>query len=345
MNTAWLTPVSNRTNPENGSPGAELVFEERKAGPFEWWYRLTAPAQPPATAPLRQREAARRGRLASTTLIFMSLITAMALPIAFVAHSIPLLTVLLVTLLVNALALALNRLGRLLWAGILFLTVLEASFALTMVPPGGLQISNLPVFDLLLESTLVAVAFFPAWSVFPVALLNCLLIWATLTFEPHTPELGVFLNTQIYNALVRPIILQIIVAVVTYLWVHSATRAIARADRAEEIATLAQARAEQGHILSEQAYLIVEQKRQLDMSIQQILQTHVQAAKGDFSARAPKTQDNVLWQIGVALNNLLARLQRATHMEFELQRMSVELRQVKAENEQLMTTLRRKERE
>ncbi|MBV9708185.1 MAG: hypothetical protein JO125_12340, partial [Chloroflexi bacterium] len=53
----------------------------------EWWYRLTAPTQPSATAPLRQREAARRGRLASTTLIFMSLITAMALPIAFVAHS------------------------------------------------------------------------------------------------------------------------------------------------------------------------------------------------------------------------------------------------------------------
>jgi hypothetical protein len=40
------------------------------------------------------------------------------------------------------------------------------------------------------------------------------------------------------DVIAQPIALQLIVATVTYLWVRSAQRAIARADRAEEIAEL-----------------------------------------------------------------------------------------------------------
>ena len=41
-----------------------------------------------------------------------------------------------------------------------------------------------------------------------------------------------------YDVIIQPIGLQIMVAVVTYLWVRSALRAIARAERAEEVAEL-----------------------------------------------------------------------------------------------------------
>lgn len=61
-----------------------------------------------------------------------------------------------------------------------------------------------------------------------------------------------------------------------------------------------------------------EQKYQLEAGIQLILQTHVQTANGNFNARAPLTEDHVLWQIAYSLNNLLARLQRLSQADIEL---------------------------
>ncbi|GAC1360375.1 MAG: hypothetical protein NVS2B12_09140 [Ktedonobacteraceae bacterium] len=41
---------------------------------------------------------------------------------------------------------------------------------------------------------------------------------------------------------------------------------------------------------------------QLDASIQQIVQTYMRIANGDFDARVPLNQDNVLWQVAGSLN-------------------------------------------
>jgi len=84
------------------------------------------------------------------------------------------------------------------------------------------------------------------------------------------------------------------------------SEAIVRVDRAETIAILEHA--------------LLEQKRDLELGIQQILQTHVTIANGNLNARAPLSQDNVLWQIARALNTLLTRFQRAVIAEKELQR-------------------------
>ena len=71
---------------------------------------------------------------------------------------------------------------------------------------------------------------------------------------------------------------------------------------------------------------ITQQKHELESGIQLILQTHVQVANGDFSMRAPLTQDHLLWQVGYSLNNLLGRLQRLSQAEAELQRAKIEFR-------------------
>jgi hypothetical protein len=112
----------------------------------------------------------------------------------------------------------------------------------------------------------------------------------------------------------RPIALQIIIAVVAFLWVRGTDQAIRRADRAEEIAAL--------------EHTLADQKRQLDIGIQQILQTHVRAANGDYTARAPLGQDNILWQIASSLNNLLSRLQRSGQAEHQLRRTDEEIRRL-----------------
>lgn len=69
---------------------------------------------------------------------------------------------------------------------------------------------------------------------------------------------------------------------------------------------------------------IAQQKQELELGIQQLLQTHIQAANGDFQARAPLAQDHVLWQIAYSLNNLLSRMQRLSLAEAELNQTKLE---------------------
>jgi len=78
---------------------------------------------------------------------------------------------------------------------------------------------------------------------------------------------------------------------------------------------------------------IAQQKQELESGIQLILETHVQVANGDFATRAPLTQDHLLWQVAYSLNNLLARLQRLSQAEAELQRTKVEYRRQMGSNQ------------
>ena len=53
--------------------------------------------------------------------------------------------------------------------------------------------------------------------------------------------------------------------------------------------------------------------------------TLVRVANGDFSARAPLTQDNVLWQLSASLNTMIARQQKVSDAHYQLQRASGEV--------------------
>ncbi len=288
----------------------------RKNGYLEWWYRLTAPPEVAIDASLAERERARRARLSSTILLVLLLSLLASLIGAFLQSDRTLLFVLLPSFLVSILVLTLNRFGKVLTAGIILVFGFELGHIAGLVGnPHGLGARDLPGFDFLVESILLAVSFLPIKTVPWLALGNCLFIWAALTFLPHTADLGSLLATQAYSTIETPIALQVIIAFVTYLWVRSTNRAIERADRAEVVASLQQT--------------IAQQKQQLDEGIQQILQTHIQVANGNFQARAPLTQDNALWQIAVSLNNLLARLQRLGDNERALQQEKYELQKTR----------------
>lgn len=297
--------------------------KQKRSGPMEWWYRLSAPADPLADASLATREIARRGKLTSIILFAIML---MLVVLSFVTAFGPnhaLFSGLLVGLLISSVALLFNRRGNITIAGTLVVAQVIIGQTFTILSsPSGLTMNTLGLFDQFVISELVAISFLPAGSIFVVAAVNSIIFWALLTFFHHDAQVGQMLQTGAFSVLLRPLILQGIVAVVTYLWVSSALRALARADRAEEIAQL-----EQREIRRQQEEL--EQKHQLDVGIQQILQTHVDVANGNFQARAPLTKENVLWQIAFSLNNLVARLQRFNQNEQEFRR-------IKAENEYLI---------
>jgi hypothetical protein len=219
---------------------------------------------------------------------------------------------------------ALNRMGVVTGAGTLLVALLVVSVAAALLTfPLGLSVDTLPAYDLLVAGVVAAATVLPRQATFLVAGFNIAFIVGDFYLQPHYANLDEVLHdTHLYpsplvataSLLGRPIALQILVAVVAYLWVRGTDEAIRRADRAEEIASL--------------EHVIADQKRQLDMGIQQILQTHVRAANGDFGARAPTNQENVLWQIASSLNNLLARLQRAGQAEHQLHRTEEELRRL-----------------
>ena len=168
--------------------------------------------------------------------------------------------------------------------------------------PGGINTSALPIFSLLVLSLMCAVSFLPPAWVFVVAAINALFTLFVLTSLPSSGELHHLLLTA-FPGIATPILLsQFIVSIVAYIWVRGARLAILRADRAEEIAAFERRELERQQ-------LEIEQKQQLDTGIQQLIQTHVEVANGNFAARAPLLKENVLWQVAYSLNNLLARLQ------------------------------------
>ena len=202
------------------------------------------------------------------------------------------------------LALLCNKRGWIVAAGVLFvvgilLTEITPLFAQT----AGFDTQNLPLFDYLVIAILIAGAVLPPASTFFVAAFNSIVITFVILFAPHMPSFTQVLTAgSVYVVLLPPIFLQLVVAAVMYVIVRSLRATIRRADRAEQIAAL------QTQIATfEKAR--ADEKRALEQSIQTIAATHARVASGDFDARVPLQENNVLWPVAVPLNNLLSRAQ------------------------------------
>lgn len=313
--------TSNAFNDEHakgaGRPGRMAPGAAGQGRVLEWWYRLAAP-QEPDDATARDRELVRAGRLSSIILLLMLCFGLSLLPTALngMGTNHLFLFILLIAMVINIGAFVLNRQGRVVLVGVLMVIAVEAAFILVVLTsPTGLSTRSLTTFELIILTELMAVSLLPPKSVFLVMLCNCVFTWAAITFMHHTPDLIVSPLSAYYSVLASPLVLQIIVAIVTYLWVQGARQAI---ERAEHVAELERS-------LAERDRDVAEQKVQLEQGIQLILQTQIQAANGNFEVRAPLARDNVLWQVAYSLNNLLSRLQRASQAEGELQRMGIEI--------------------
>ncbi|MEO6891859.1 MAG: hypothetical protein ABI456_19840 [Ktedonobacteraceae bacterium] len=315
MNMEAPTPTGRRKpgNDWSSSIWSEQQFAKR-AGPLEWWYKFAAPAEPKNATPY-DREVVRAGRLSSVILLMLICFGLSLLPNAIFSANHAFLPILVATMVVNWGMVILNRQGKIMLVGLILVIVVELAFiAVVLTSHSGITPWSMPIFDLIVVTELIAVSLLPPKSVFPVALCNALFTWTAVTFLHHRADFIIATPSAYYSTLMVPIVLQLIVAIVTYLWVQGATQAIARA---EQVAALER-------VMAEKDRAIAEQKQQLDQGIQQILQTHVQVANGDLNARAPLARENVLWQVAHNLNNLLARLQRSSQIEQELQRTSTE---------------------
>ena len=290
---------------------------------LQWWYAFSAPPEVPENAHFEARERVRRGRVASLLIIgtFLAAVVIvstilLAIPGVFLLQWT--LTGICIGVLCCIIAIPLNHKGNVHGAGILLLIAVDVIVAgIVLSERDGLDPLFLSMFDLLVASELIAVSLLAPTSVFVVALANSLLIVLDINVQPHSMMWSQMIASQgvAYSLLARPIILYVVVAAVSYLWVRSAVTALQRADRAELITELERRE--------------LDQKHQLEEGIEQILKTHIQIANGNLEARAPIQQSNVLWRIGLALNNLLARFQYASQAERNLQREAADVTQLR----------------
>jgi hypothetical protein len=287
-----------------------------QVGRANLWLRMTSSGWDRPSRTSHEREIARRSALTSWIILGLLIVVLVLVPGGLAA---PATLAALGGVAVGLLLIAiLNRMGQVLAAGLLLIGILNAAilYAVAGVQT-GLSLIYLPAFDLFVITVVVAASVLPRGATFLIAALNCGLIVGDFMLQPHAADLQQAVGQfGAVGVLDRPIALQIIVAVVAYLWARGTDFAHRRADRAEEIAAL--------------EHTLADQKRQLDIGIQQILQTHVRAANGDYSARAPLGQDNLLWQIASSLNNLLSRLQRTGQDSYLLQRVTDEARRLAA---------------
>ncbi len=323
-------------------------------GRLAWWYRLTAPPEPPASASFAKREAARRGKLASTLMFFFYIVFIGVAVLGLVIGNKVLTIAILSLIVLMAGALFFNRLGHPNITGIVIAVAVEAGLVVVIrLAPGGLDPSYLALFDILVFVELLVASLLPVNWIFFATALNVAFILYDIPNQLWDPAMILTMHSGFSAVLFRPISLHCVVTFILWLWVRNASQALERADRAESIATLE-------HEIAAQEHLVAEEKRLLETSIQQILQTHIRVSQGDFSARVPLNEGEPLWGVSGSLNNLLARLQRlhkiekemfprlqrASQIEYEFRRLhneiNLSLQAVRqAENEQQSIRLRR----
>ncbi len=304
------TPMSNVGVGASGSDSPPPGMAGPGSGSrnlLSWWHGLAAPPEPAATAPFAERERARRGRLASTILLGLLVLTIILLPIGLSDRAT--LYAVLFSLVAVLIATALNRRGHVALAGGLLVLVIDLALMMVLLgaPHGQLDLIYVPVFDLFVLSELIAATVLPPSALFLVALANSAIIFLDTQFQPPTPAFHALLGTADgYTVLARPIVLQLIVAIVAFLWTRSALQALVRADQAELVAELERRE--------------VENKRELEEGVRELLAAHVQISNGNFNVRVPTVRNSMLWQIGSSLNNLISRFGRMAQADFVLRR-------------------------
>ena len=314
-----------QSSPLSQSPWSQQSNEEQennKSSIIDWWVRITSPT------PNNSRKTRHAWREEVASLIFLPILLNVLLPIPAALNRPIQLVILGVVFLIDIGALLLKRAGFMTAAGLILMTMTELGLCTSILNLGGhFDSVNLPLYDDLIQVSLLSMAFFPPLVAFGIALINCGFLVATLMLLPHASNLSQHLATSILGVVISPITLQIIATFLAYIIVAALIKAIRRADKAERLAEL------ESQVI-EQQRKDIQLKEQLNFGITEILLTLNEAANGNFAARAPLKQDNALWRIGYSINNLLARVQGFRNEKAELEK----TRQVAAQLTMMLKT-------
>jgi HAMP domain-containing protein len=295
---------------------------------MQWWFEWSNPPRPPVGATFEQREEARRSYAASWLLLLLSVMILFVLPVAFFrAIFLGNILFLLVTVAMQFVIFSLGWFNRRGLTGVvafsLMATITFSTLILILGKHGGIVQGDLPLFDNLSGSLLLAVMLLPLRNIFITAIVNLLLMLISL-YLFASPALTSVLHTSFISVIYHFANEEAWVAIICWLWGTSMIQALKRADRAEEIVKLEQT-------ISIQNREALEEKRQLEEAIQSLIETHTAVANGNYSARVPINKENVLWPLAGALNNLLSRIQIWRRDSLEMAQLRIAVTQLTSE--------------
>jgi len=256
-------------------------FDDRLLG---WWYRIAAPPEVSDEAPLRDRMRVRSGRLTSVIFLVEIIFSIVGLigSVLNTPYGIPLVLVTLITLIIGTI---LNRRGKTILAGVIVIVILTAGLALGILfTPGGLTASLLPIFDFFAINGLIAASLPLPWLTLPITLFDCLFTMAALTLLPKSPEIAKLMQTQPFVTYSGPLEIQIIVAVMTFLWVSSTYREMNRANSAEEVSKLTMEIAMQQQVAQEEKQQLEESAYTTGTSLDALI---LEISKGFITPQQP----------------------------------------------------------
>ena len=290
---------------ESPRDGAVTMANAAQRRP-NWWLRFASSGWDKPQGTVDQRETVRRSQL--TAWILLGLLVGDLLLIPAGNGDMATLMAIAAVGVGILISVALNRFGYTSAAGILLIVLIVGADILAISgAPGGLEVVDLPAYDLLVIAIVIAASILPPISAFLVALLNIAAIILHFSIQPHAADLTHQVNSLgVLTLLARPVALQVIIAAVAFLWVRGTQEQIRRADRAEEIAQLES--------------VVADQKRALDQGVQELTQAFVRAANGDYNVRVNIPRQNPLWSLGAQMNTFVQRLQQAGQASFELER-------------------------
>jgi hypothetical protein len=272
------------------------------------WYSISLPLRPPSDSPAAREQE----RYAQLTVRVLLLLICIFIPIAplmiFFSPTSP------SARLDGIGAICLLAIswfsGRLGYQRLSALCIIAITFLVIAGPllTNPLNAALVPLFGVFTISIILAGALLPPVAALLIGLISCLFIImvALLNLNTKTYNAGNQVQYQTINtvaiAVLLPLIIQIMVAVIVYAIVGNLLSAIRRAERAEEIVALQMEIADH-----EQERL--RQQSQLEDGLEKIAEAHARIANGDYMARVSLNEGDVLWSIAIPLNNLLNRLQ------------------------------------
>lgn len=204
---------------------------------LDGWFRLTTPEPNAEDESVKWHKIRRQTRLASSILLVLGLLWVAGAPLGFLSPLGASMTVVFVEgVLVLVLGLAFTRRGWVRATAILLIMSFYAGFVLLQIFAGGSATERAVTFNVLILPLLIAARLLGPRGLLAVTFVNiCLMALAVYSWPPTVRD-SLTNSGTLFGVIVQPVTIQIVVALLGYVWVRSLRTTVERATHADELA-------------------------------------------------------------------------------------------------------------
>ena len=266
-----------------------------------WWYRLTTPPPLAPGATFRERDVERRARIASALSLYYAAALALAALVAAVGPNKQIFNIIIPSLVFISIGMVYNRFGKVNWAGwLLTIGIVGSMYWSLWTAPGGLSLTDTQILFLLIISDMFFVSILPLQLGWIPPVVNIAFSIIVLKFAHHSPALTALLPVSFFPTIFRLCMVHLVASGIPWILVAIMRRLIEQSHNAQEIVKLQRT-------MQHQTNVQLQEKEELEKSIQQIMTVLLRISNGDLTARVHAEDAPYLASIVGLLNNLLGR--------------------------------------